>query len=98
MAQRILIIDDEAPIRLFLTKSLKPDLILLDIFLKDVDGREVVKLIHSDSELKNTRIVAISVTKDPKEIRSIKASGDDAFIQKPISPADLRERLKALLE
>lgn len=81
----------------FLTKSFKPDIIILDIFLKDMDGRQVAKLIRTDPDLKHSKIVAISATKDPKDLKEIKASGVDVFLPKPVSPADLRKTVSALL-
>lgn len=82
----------------FLTKSLKPDLILLDIFLNEGDGRDVARLIRSDPELKHTKIVAISATSEPEVIREIKACGVDSFVKKPISPEELRKTVLLLLE
>jgi len=81
----------------YITKSFKPDLILLDIFLKDVDGCEVARLIRSDPELRFTKIVAISVAANPADLRRIKRSGVNGFIQKPVSPDELREKVEKLL-
>ncbi|MBI4052047.1 MAG: response regulator, partial [Elusimicrobia bacterium] len=81
----------------FLTKSFKPDLILLDIFLKDIDGRQVTELIRSDPALKHTKIVAISSTQDPEIIRGIKALEITDFIQKPVSAKELRQKIENLL-
>lgn len=82
----------------YLTKSFKPDLILLDIYLEDVDGRKVVKIIREDPELKRTKILAISAVKNPKDVLSIKSCGVDEFISKPISAADLKAKVKAWLK
>lgn len=82
----------------FLTKSLKPDLILLDIFLGEMDGREIARIIRSDPELKGVKILAISGSKDPKVIQEIKDCGIDAFVEKPVSPETLRKSVRALLE
>jgi len=79
----------------FLTKSFWPDVILLDIFLQESDGREIVKLIRMDPELKGAKILAISGTASEAQIQAIKASGVDDFIQKPVSPDELRERVLA---
>jgi excisionase family DNA binding protein len=81
----------------FLTQSFKPDLILLDIFLSDADGRQVAKLIRADRELRHTKIVAITGSKSPQDIKEIKALGFDGFIQKPISGADIRKEVRAVL-
>lgn len=81
----------------FITQSFKPDLILLDVFLDDIDGREVAKLIRSDSGFDHTKIVIITGAKNPTDLKTIKSLGLDGIIQKPISPSALREKIKELL-
>ena len=81
-----------------LTKSFCPDIILLDIFLADADGREIVKLIRSNPELKATKIAAISGAASPDDLHTIRACGVDEFIQKPVTPDDLRETILNLLQ
>lgn len=81
----------------FLTQSFRPDLILLDIFLPDLDGREVAKAIRADDKLKRIKIVAITAASDPKDVKEIKALGLDGFIQKPISPAHLMKEIQRYL-
>lgn len=81
----------------FLTKSFKPDLILLDIFLKDLDGRRVARQIRSDEELKGTKIVAVTGARDPKDLKEIKQAGVDDIIEKPITPTELRARVGRIL-
>jgi len=81
----------------FLTRSFGPDAILLDIFLQDSDGREIIKLIRGTPKLKGVKIAAMSGTASAEQIRSIRACGIDDFIEKPVSPDDLRRRIEALL-
>lgn len=81
----------------FLTQSMKPDLILLDIFLKDMDGREVARLIRSDAELKHTKIIAITAAREPNVIKEIVGVGFDSLLFKPIDPDELREKVLRLL-
>ncbi|MBI4057554.1 MAG: response regulator [Elusimicrobia bacterium] len=82
----------------FLTRSFRPNIILLDIFLKDMDGRQVVKLIRSDPELKHTKILAITAATSSKDIEEIKASGVSALLQKPISSTQLHETIKSFFK
>jgi len=81
----------------FLTKSFKPDLILLDIYLRDLDGRRVARQIRADDELKNTKIVAVTGAEDPKVIEEVKQTGVDDIIRKPVSLKELRERVNEIL-
>lgn len=81
----------------YLTKSWRPHVILLDIYLKDMDGRQVAKLVRADPDLKRTKIIALSVIEDPAEIRDVRASGVDDFIHKPVNAAKLKEKIRALV-
>ena len=82
----------------FLTRSFQPDLILLDIYLADIDGREVARLVNAEPELRHTKIVAITGANNPKELQDIEAGGFDAVISKPIKPAELVGRLRQILK
>jgi excisionase family DNA binding protein len=81
----------------FLTKTLQPDLIILDIFLGDADGREVARLIRQDPSLRATKLVAVSASSDPQVLREIREDGFDDFIPKPIQAAEFLARIKKLL-
>jgi excisionase family DNA binding protein len=81
----------------FITQAFLPHAILLDIFLNDLDGRQILKLIRSDEKLKGTKIIVVTGAKDPADIKEIKALKPDAFIQKPVDPEQLRDQVKALL-
>ena len=82
----------------FLTQTFKPDLILIDIFLPDIDGRKVVKLLRLNPGFRHTIIVAISGTRDPKDLKEIKECGVNAFLQKPFTPTELTEKISSLLK
>ncbi len=82
----------------FLTQSFIPNLIVLDIFLHDIDGRQMIKLIRSDDKLKNTKIVVVTGAKDPADLREIKALKPDAFFQKPVPSDEFRETVAKLLD
>jgi len=81
----------------YLIKSLKPGLILLDIFLREGDGREVARLVRTDPELARTRILAVTAAAGGRALREIKSSGVDGVILKPVAPAELRRKVRDLL-
>lgn len=82
----------------FLTKQFKPDLIILDVFLGDADGRQIARLIRSDPGLQNMKIVAISSTRDAGVIQEIWDSGVDAFLTKPLGPDQVLDQVRKLLK
>ena len=75
----------------------KPDLIILDIMMPEMDGVEVCKQIRQDERFNDT-IVAFLTARDEDYIHtsSLDIGGDD-FINKPIKPSVLISRIHALL-
>lgn len=80
-----------------LVKDYKPDLILLDIGLPGMDGREVFKMIRSDSEISFIPIVAVSASVLMNEKRDILGLGFDAFLSKPVQEKMLISTINKLL-
>jgi len=79
-------------------RSYKPNLILLDIDLPDVDGIEICQMLREIPELNNTLIVFLSChTEDFVQIACFKAGADDYF-SKPIKHNVLHFRIQALLK
>jgi CheY-like chemotaxis protein len=62
-------------------KAPLPDLLLLDIWMSGVDGRDVCKLLKSAPATKHIPVIMVSATKDIEQIT--KDSGADGFISKP---------------
>ena len=62
----------------------RPDLILVDMGLPDIDGQTVVTLIRQIPELKNTPVVAITAWPEDKAQEIAARYGCDGCITKPI--------------
>ncbi len=77
-----------------LARDLQPDLILLDISLKSIDGFEVCKQIRTIS---NVPILFISCKSDDTDIIHGLTVGGDDYMTKPFSPSQLVARVKAHL-
>lgn len=82
-----------------LAEVYKPDLVLLDIVLPDMDGGAVVSQLRASQALKNTRIIFISALVQLEEVQK-KAGviGGNEFISKPINGKDLVDRVKSALD
>ena len=63
----------------------KPDLILMDIQLPDIDGITALGLIRKDPALDAVPVLAVSASVMPEDQHKIVTSGFDAYITKPIS-------------
>ena len=62
----------------------RPELILMDIQLPDIDGIEALRRIREDRALDAVPVVAVSASVMPDDHQKIVDSGFDAFITKPI--------------
>jgi DNA-binding response OmpR family regulator len=76
----------------------KPDLILLDVVLPDIDGREVCRRIKSDPETADSYVVLFSSTHIDSDIQAEGLEhGADGYIARPIPNRELLARVKAIL-
>lgn len=75
----------------------KPDLILLDVMMPEMDGMETCAKLREHSELKNTIVAMLTARgEDYSQIAGFDSGADD-YITKPIKPRVLISRIKALL-
>ena len=81
-----------------LAVSKRPDLVLMDIQLPDIDGIEALRRIREVRELDAVPVVAVSASVMPDDQQKIVASGFDAFVTKPINLRQFLETVKRFLE
>ncbi len=77
------------------TREFRPDVILLDYMLPDVNGKVVCERIKSDPELQDTRVIIISGAVRRDDIDGLLAAGAEEFIAKPFQATELTEKLLA---
>lgn len=80
-----------------LTREFRPNVILLDYMLPDVNGNVVCERIKADPDLADTRVVIISGVVRQDEIDGLMAAGADAFIPKPFQVEALVECIDGVL-
>ena len=80
-----------------LVKEFRPDLVVLDVMLPDINGREVCVRVRSDSTLDEVKIVCISGMVEADKVADLKAAGANDFVQKPFAVDKLLERACELL-
>jgi two-component system KDP operon response regulator KdpE len=113
---RVLVVDDERPIRRFLSASLgdrftvseaengkdalrvaaidRPDLVILDLGLPDMDGMDVTRRLR---EWTDVPVIIISVRdREEDKIAALDAGADD-YLTKPFSAGELMARIRAAL-
>ena len=75
----------------------RPDLVLMDIQLPDIDGIEALRRIRGQPALDATPVLAVSASVMPDEQQKIVSSGFDAFITKPIDLKRFRDTVAQFL-
>jgi signal transduction histidine kinase len=78
-------------------RAYRPDLLLLDLMLPELDGLTVCQRIKSDPILKATKIILITARVDEESKLTALRSGADDFLQKPFSNSELTARVTNLL-
>ena len=81
-----------------MVKEYRPDLIVLDVMLPDINGKEVCIRVRNDGTLENVRIICISGTVEHDKIKELREAGADDFLQKPFETNVLIARMCRLLE
>jgi Response regulators consisting of a CheY-like receiver domain and a winged-helix DNA-binding domain len=72
----------------------KPDLLLIDIYLGDRNGMEVVRQIRQTPDLASLRVILTSGIDKTEECM---AAGADSFLLKPYMPEELFTKLRDLI-
>jgi two-component system OmpR family response regulator len=78
-------------------RSFRPDLILLDVVMPDVDGGDIAAQIHADPLLKKVPIIFLTAIVTEKETEKRQLFGGYPFISKPVTPEKLVENIEKYL-
>ena len=81
-----------------MVKEYRPDLIVLDVMLPDINGKEVCHRVRADSTLEDVRILCISGMIEEDKIQDLRLSGADDFLHKPFEIEELIDRMCGLME
>lgn len=76
---------------------IKPDLILLDVMMPDLNGIEVCKIIKAQPQWKSLPIIMVTALSDKKDLALCLEAGADDFISKPINSIELSARVNSML-
>ena len=78
-------------------RTIKPDLLLLDLMLPAIDGLEVCRRLKADAATRDIPVVMLTAKGEEADIVTGLEMGADDYITKPFSPRILLARVKAVL-
>ena len=75
----------------------RPDLVLLDLNLPDLDGQEVLRLLRDDDATRVIPVVVLSADAMPARIGRLREAGADAYLTKPLDSTLMLQTIARLL-
>jgi excisionase family DNA binding protein len=81
-----------------LVKEYRPDMIVLDVMLPDINGKEVCQRVRADSTMEEVRILCISGMIEDDKVQDLRLAGADDFMHKPFDAEQLIERMCKMLD
>lgn len=73
-------------------ESFSPDLVLMDVYLSGMDGRDICRQLKSDEKTKELPVVIFSADKSMKQV--FKDCNANDFIGKPFKMDEMYEKIK----
>lgn len=77
--------------------TIKPDLILLDVMMPDMDGIEFCQQLKSSRQWQHIPIIFVTALSEKEDLARCLDAGADDFISKPINSTELRARVRSML-
>jgi two-component system, OmpR family, response regulator len=79
-------------------KEFRPDMVVLDVMLPDINGREVCTRVRSDRTMDSVKILCISGMVELDRVNDLRSAGANDFMQKPFTTDKLLDKVCDLLE
>ena len=76
----------------------RPDIVVCDLMMPVMDGKQVTRAIKSDKKLKSIPVLILSALKRQQEMDELKRLGADDFAAKPFDSKELTARIRGLLK
>lgn len=86
------------PLRVLgLARDLRPDVMILDVMMPELDGLRLLRMIRSDSLLKDTPVILLTARASVDDkVKGLEVGADD-YVAKPFEPREVLLRVQALL-
>ena len=77
-----------------IAEKFRPHVILLDMHLSDIDGKEVARQVKNNADLQLTKVIAMSGKLAEEEAKGLSAHGFDGFLRKPFHVRQVMEAIE----
>lgn len=74
----------------------KPDIIILDIMMPELDGFEILDMLKSDEETRDIPVIILSARNRREDQEKARRLGADTYITKPFQPAELLRAVESV--
>jgi DNA-binding NarL/FixJ family response regulator len=83
------------PVRLFKARREKPDLVLCDVMMPELDGHGVLQALQQDPEMATIPFIFLTAKGEKYDLRSGMELGADDYLTKPVANTDLVRAIEA---
>ncbi|MDY7076691.1 MAG: response regulator [Chloroflexota bacterium] len=79
-------------------RQIKPDLVLLDMMMSDIDGWEIHRRMKADAELRNIPVIIVTVlAQNTAQVKGLDINKVDDYVSKPFIPQELLQSIHKVL-
>ncbi|MGQ9474608.1 MAG: response regulator [Actinomycetota bacterium] len=78
------------------TVTRRPDVIILDIMMPEVDGFQILKMLKEDEDTRDIPVLVLTVRSLPEDREKAMSLGADLYMTKPFQPSELVEAVRSL--
>ncbi|MBN3938786.1 response regulator [Nostoc sp. NMS9] len=78
--------------------ALRPSVILLDLNLPGIDGRDILDRLKQDKSFKGIPIVVFTTSSNPKDIELCYQKGANGYLVKPMDAQELKKTIQAFVD
>ncbi|MBD2409944.1 MAG: response regulator [Desmonostoc geniculatum HA4340-LM1] len=78
--------------------ALRPSVILLDLNLPGIDGRDILTRLKQDKSFKEIPVVVFTTSSNPKDIELCYQKGANGYLVKPMDAQELKKTIQAFVD
>jgi YesN/AraC family two-component response regulator len=79
-------------------REIKPEVIITDLTMPEMGGRELIARVHATEGLNATRVIVLSADRSAALSEELMKAGASDYLIKPVSPEHLKESLMRIVK